>query len=274
MSLLPIKSAFALRSIPFLFVSLVVSVSVPARFLSQHCLNEALLLSANLACSPTGAGDLMSPIGQYIQPIYVDSYPENSGNSYLSLWSYKPVCTEMLEDIGSKLCVYTNITFSGGRGISIFTTPLIAEEFAALPPFRDSTALDGINSSEGPWYTQKLPGKGTGVLAKRNLERGDLITAYTPLLLVHRENALSTQKREKFLRIAVDQLPFATRESYLSLATTFGDPALVVQDIVNTNAYDMQVGGRMHHGIFPETSRINHDCAPKYVHIFLLSANC
>jgi hypothetical protein len=273
MPLLPVKSAFAIRSIPFLFVSLVVSVSVPVRILSQQCLNEALLLSVNLACSPTGTGDLISPIGQYMQPIYVDSYAENSGNPYFSPWSYKPVCTEILEDIGSKLCVYTNTTFSGGRGISIFTTPRIAEEFAALLPFRDSTALDGINNSEGPWYTQKLPGKGIGALAKRNLERGDLITAYTPLLLVHRENALSTQKREKFLRIAVDQLPFASRESYLGLATTSGNPALVVQDVINTNAFDMQVGGQMHLAILPETSRINHDCAPKYVHIFLISAN-
>jgi hypothetical protein len=274
MSLLPIKRAFALMSMPFFFVSLVVSVSVPAKILSQHCLHEAVLLSANLACSVTGVGDLLSPIGQYMQPIYVDSYSENSGNPRVSLWSYEPVCTEIIEGIGSKLCVYTNITFSGGRGISIFTTPQIAEEFAALPLFRDLTALDGINSSDGPWYTQKLPGKGTGVLAELDLERGDLVTAYTPLLLVHRENLLSTRKREKFLRIAVDQLPFATRELYLSLATTFGDPTLIVQDIVNTNAYDIEVGGQMHVAVFPETSRINHDCAPKYVYIFMLSANC
>jgi hypothetical protein len=266
MTLIPIKSTFALRSIPFLFVSLVVSVSVPAWSLSQHCLNEALLLSVNLACSSTGIGDLIYPIGQYMRPIYVDlSYAENGGNPDFSLWSYKPVCTEILEGIGSKLCVYTNTTFSSGRGISIFTTPRIAEEFAVLLPFQDSTALDGINNSEGPWYPQKLPDKGIGALAKRNLERGDLITAYTPVLLVHREDTLSTQKREEFLRIAIDQLPVASREAYLSLATTFSNPALVVQDIVNTNAYDMQVGGQMHLAILPETSRINHDCAPKYV---------
>jgi ribosomal RNA assembly protein len=168
--------------------------------------------------------------------------------------------------------VYTNSTFSGGRGISIFTTPRIAEEFVALLPFRDSTVLDGINNPDGPWYTQKLPAKGIGMLAKRNLKRGDLIAAYTPVLLAHMEDALSARDREKFLRFAVDQLPVATKESYFSLATIFGDPTVIVQDVVKANAFEMQVGGQMHLAVIPEPSRMNHECAPKYVHLFLLSA--
>jgi len=110
------------------------------------------------------------------------------------------------------------------------------------------------------------------MLAKRNLKRGDLITAYTPALLAHMEKALSVQEREKFLRIAVDQLPVATKQSYFSLATIFGDPTVIVQDVVKANAFEMQVGGQMHLALFPEPSRMNHDCAPKYVHLFLLSA--
>lgn len=180
-------------------------------------------------------------------------------------WSYEPVCTEFLEVLESELCVYTNATFSHGRGISIFTTPKIAEEFVGLLPFHDSDILErrGINNPEGPWYTKALPGKGTGMLAKQDLKRGDLITAFTPYLLAHAENVLTTLEREKYLQIALKQLPAASQEHYLSLAKYYHDPTVVVQDVVKANAFEMQLGGLMHLAVFPEPSRLNHACAPK-----------
>lgn len=180
-------------------------------------------------------------------------------------WSYEPVCTEYLEALDSRLCVYTNATFADGRGISIFTTPRIADEFAALLPFQDPSVLSshGINQPEGKCYTKNLSGKGVGMLAKQGLERGDLITAFTPYLLAHMENVLSSPERERFLRVAVDQLPTASKERYLSLATIYDEPSVVVQDVVKANAFEMQVGGQMHLAVFPETSRMNHACSPK-----------
>lgn len=182
-------------------------------------------------------------------------------------WSYQPACTEHLDSIDSPLCVYTNATFGNGRGLSIFTTPQIAEQFAQLLPFQDPAILEsrGINPVDGPWYVQELPGKGMGVLAKHELNRGDRITAYTPYLLAYMENILSTPERERFLRIAIDQLPASSREHYLSLATIYGEPTVVVQDVVKANAFEMQVGGQMHLAVFPETSRMNHACSPKFV---------
>jgi hypothetical protein len=186
-------------------------------------------------------------------------------------WTHKPVCTEYLDGIGDKLCVYTNATFSKGRGISIFTTPRIAEEFAGLPPFQDPRSLSsrGINpepdAASQPWYTAFIRGKGLGMLAARPLQRGDLITAYTPYLLAHMENILSTQDREYYLRLAVDQLPTASRDAYLGLAKIYNDPSVVAQDVVKANAFEIQIGGLMHLAVFPESSRFNHACAPKYV---------
>jgi hypothetical protein len=197
-----------------------------------------------------------------------DNVPESS-ESYFP-WTYKPACTEYLDDIGSKLCVYTNATFSNDRGISIFTTPQIAEKFASLPPFQDPTALasNGINANANrakqAWHTDTVPGKGMGMFASRPLQRGDQITAYTPYLLAHMENILSTTEREHFLGLAVDQLPPASREAYLALAKIYNVPSVVVQDVVKANAFEIQVGGEMHLAVFPESSRFNHACAPKY----------
>lgn len=193
-------------------------------------------------------------------------------------WTHKPICEEQLDESGEPFCIYTNASFSNGRGISILTTPAIAEEFAALPPFQDSMALSskGINldpdMNDRPWYTASLPGKGVGMLASRLLQRGDLITAYTPCLVAHVGDSLFTEDRERLLRLGVDQLPPATRDAYLALAKIYDEPDVVAQDVLKANGFDMKVGGLKHGAVFPEASRYNHACAPKYVLLSTLSS--
>lgn len=101
------------------------------------------------------------------------------------------------------------------------------------------------------------------MLAKRDLKRGDLITAYTPYLLAHTENILATLEREKFLQIAVSQLPEASQERYYELARYYHEPSVAVQDIIKANTFEVQVGGQVHLMVVPEPSRYNHACAPK-----------
>jgi hypothetical protein len=235
------------------FVSRAFSNSIGAPTPPQHCLHKSLL-STSLACSSIGTGDLASSIHHDLAPISVDPYYQ-----FLP-WSYKPVCTGYLQSIGSKLCVYTNASFSNGRGISIFTTPQIAKQFAALPPFQRPTALNGINEYEVLWQTQQLEGKGVGMLASQRLNRGDLITAHTPVLLVYRETELSMQERERYLRMAINQLPPTTRKAYLSLSVVFGDPSLIVQDILKANTFEIEIGGHMHLALFPEVGLVLSFC--------------
>ncbi|KAJ9302063.1 hypothetical protein DTO271G3_929 [Paecilomyces variotii] len=177
-------------------------------------------------------------------------------------WSFKPSCTEFIPSIQSELCVYTDRSFADNRGISIFTTPQIADEFVRLRPFRDPAILAGINNPEGPWHPQNLPGRGIGLLAKTRIDPGERLMAYTPLLIMHQHHQISIPVREKFLRLAIEQLPDASKEQYLRLATIYGNLSVIVQDVIQTNAFEMQVGGEMHLAIFPEASRMNHDCAP------------
>jgi hypothetical protein len=179
-------------------------------------------------------------------------------------WPSEPSCTGVLKGLEAELCVYTNVRFSAGRGLSIFTTPQIWLEFTSLPIIQDSYVLATANKPDGAYHTRQLPRKGVGMLANGKLERGDVITAFTPVLLVYMEDVLSTPKREQFLRLAVDQLPPKTRDAYLNLATIYGDKATIIQDVLKANTFEVQIGGARHLAIFPETSRINHDCGPKY----------
>ncbi|KAF2185295.1 SET domain-containing protein [Zopfia rhizophila CBS 207.26] len=255
-----------MRSIPFEFllssflsVSLALSRNPPVQILSNQCWHEFPLSSVLLQTSYNGVDELVIP-----SEASTSSILGSTGQADFGPWSYPLVCTGVLQTLGSKLCVYTNASFGDGRGISIFTTPRIAAEFVTLPALQDPTALDGngINTFSGSWYAEELPGKGVGMLARRNLKPKDRITAYTPALLAHLEDELPTMEREKYFRIAISQLPAATRDSYLQLATVYGKPQIRVQDIVKANTFQLHIGGQNHLAVFPETSRLNHDCSP------------
>lgn len=103
------------------------------------------------------------------------------------------------------------------------------------------------------------------MVAKTLLQPKDRITAYTPALIALLESELSILEREKLYRTAINQLPERTRESYLQLAYVYGHPDIRIQDIVKANTFQLEVGGHNHLAVFPETSRLNHACDPKYV---------
>jgi hypothetical protein len=182
-------------------------------------------------------------------------------------WSYAPVCTHVLESIDDKLCIYTSTSFGNGRGISIFTTSTTAKQFAALPAFKDPLALtsQNMNTPTNSWRATSIPNKGIGMLATKSLEFKDRVTAYTPALLAYLETELPTLEREMWWRFAIEQLPAKIKDEFLSLAYVFGDERFRVQDIVKANTFQMEVGGVNHLAVFPETSRLNHACNPKYV---------
>jgi hypothetical protein len=232
--------------------------------LFQQCWHETPFSSVHLQSSRDGISELV--IGLSLSSLSSPDHAPKSRSKFHP-WSHEPVCTEILESVGSKLCVYTNASFADGRGISIFTTPRIADEVAASPAFRDPAALSNmdINTFSGAWYTEELPGKGVGMLAKKKLSHGTRVTAYTPALIAYLEQDLPTLKREEFYRVAVNQLPPRTKDSYLRLATVYGDPRVRAQDVVKANTFQMHVGGQNHLAVFPETSRLNHACSPKYV---------
>ena len=79
-------------------------------------------------------------------------------------------------------------------------------------------------------------------------------------------SAFPLQLREKMLKTAVDQLPKSSRDAYFSLAASMFDEALNVIDIIKTNAFELFVKDSRYAAIFPEPSRMNHDCAPNAIY--------
>lgn len=179
-------------------------------------------------------------------------------------WSYPPLCTPPLPSIQSSLCIYTSTTFASGRGISVVTTPELAAHVASLPAFTDPSLLEANKTNEpsGLWFTSSIPHKGIGTLALHNLTPQTQILRYTPAFLAYLEADLSTLDRESLWATAISRLPSATRASFQSLMYIYGDPRVRTQDITKANTFQLSIRGANHLAIFPEASRLNHDCTP------------
>ncbi|KAJ4983038.1 ribosomal RNA assembly protein KRR1 [Stagonosporopsis vannaccii] len=158
----------------------------------------------------------------------------------------------------------TSTTFASGRGISIVTTPALAAHIATLPAFTSPSLLTSTktNQHSNTWFTSSIPGKGVGTLALHDLSPGTQILRYTPAFIAYLEADLSTLARESLWHSAITRLPPQTRSASLSLATIYGDPRVRAQDITKANTFQLLLRGANHLAIFPETSRLNHDCGP------------
>lgn len=227
----------------------------------RHCSLASNILDDLPSCHHYGSLEILTSLTRKSSPILVD--PIQVDPLLYFPWTHKPYC---YQSPTLELCVYTNASFASGRGISIFTTPELAKTFSQLPAFQDATVHTpptNIPESSIPGSVQPIPSKGLGILASRSIKREELITSYTPLLLVFRESELSTSQREEFLTRAVKQLPEKSRKRYYEMATAYGLKGIETQDRLKANIFGADVGGLEHLAIWPEAARVNHECGPK-----------
>ena len=233
---------------------------------SSQCLLQPITLFGDVSCSPTGAsyyssGPRSSASVTPHDKVQVNHRRPREGHQ----WSHKRVCTGFLEKLKSELCVYTDEDFAGGRGISLFTLPRIADELSKSRLFRDPDALNEMVKHGNLMFSASdMPEIGFRVLAQGPHKRGEVVTANVPILIGTHENELSWQEREELLRVAVLQLPVFTQKLVDKLSGDLGGPHLLLTSIMAANAgFSMVHGGRKHFALFPELAIINHSCAPK-----------
>ncbi|KAL5114689.1 hypothetical protein ACEQ8H_007423 [Pleosporales sp. CAS-2024a] len=241
-----------------LYIASATAISPTQVILERQCWIEHTLVSASHYTSKSGQ-EYVYPVYKFIQPQPKDYSP----------WSRAPVCTPKLSSIDDILCIYSSSSFGSGRGISIFTTPLAAKQFLELPAFKHKLALQerDVNVPTDVWRASSIPNKGIGLIASKPLEFGDRIMSYTPVFMAYLEGELSPLDRETWWRYAIDQLPERSRDEFLNLARILHDDRVMVQEIVKSNTFQMEVGGVNHLTVFLETSRLNHACDPNAQYI-------
>ena len=227
--------------------------------LQNQCHAETWLHTVNLECHKSSTESLSVDVAH---PII--SSPQPSLFDLPWPWTHPPSCTPPLPSIPTGLCVYVNGNFADGRGIAIVTTPGLGRHVASLPAFRSQEKMrEGkVNVHSGLWRTEEMEEKGIGSLASQDLEPDTQILTYTPAFVAYLEHSLPTLERETIWRTALLQLPQETRDSFLALSYVHQDERVRVQAIVQANTFQLNIDGVNHLAIFPETSRLNHDCAP------------
>ncbi|KAL2264245.1 hypothetical protein VTK26DRAFT_9021 [Humicola hyalothermophila] len=154
----------------------------------------------------------------------------------------------------TEFCIYS--TSSLGDGISLITTARNAYRAASFPV----TPHTGIEPTA--YYEAEVPGKGVGLIANRTIRKGEIIMRRLPVLLIQSTPHLNMEPevREELYQTAVDMLPETTRGRFMR---QMGDSLF---SKVDRNSFRLMVDGdhelSPHLAVFPEVSRMNHDCRP------------
>lgn len=187
----------------------------------------------------------------------------------VSRWKHQEPCFRNGTD---EFCVYSAPDFAEGRGVSMILPKKRAAKIATLPAFADPESIRGINQDlvqdRPPVYNVvEMPGKGLGVVAAKHLVRGDLIIANTVSIMIDYEafGKMPQHEVNKLMAAAVDYFPEMHRSRFLNLSTHADTMSHLhkVERLVATNAFDLEGpddGEFGMHAVFPEISRLNHDC--------------
>lgn len=140
-------------------------------------------------------------------------------------WTRGDVCHELPGDPDTEFCTFTHLSFNGGLGISIVTTPEVFEKVSALPVFAGQGAVGpaagGRTAPPVPYRDVPVAGKGIGLVAAARLGPGEVYMARTPAVMLDDAafRLLGRARLTRLLARAVDDLPRGHRAEYLNLTT-------------------------------------------------------
>ncbi|KAL0930504.1 uncharacterized protein CTRU02_214579 [Colletotrichum truncatum] len=161
-------------------------------------------------------------------------------------------------------CAYSRPSFANGRGIVLVSTAYNAEEASHISAFTTSANDVKDKGDSALFRVVEMPGKGLGLIAAKKIKRGQSIMTLPPAIVIHRRfiDDVDLENQYRLLDIAVNNLPKATREVFLSQMGQSGGHK--VHDIIHTNSFEMRLAIKdgHHFGNYPEVSRFNHDCRP------------
>jgi hypothetical protein len=240
----------------------------------------ALLTRGNCeTTAPTGAeaevstwnsGGLTFPFHNSSCPLPIDDVSVESGGGFTP-WSHAPFCAEW-QAKGTpegwanpvvKYCVYTSAAFRGNHGISVITTPELAASMSvglddAVVPLhiRDhaTSSMNSFGGGELVFGISELPGRGLGTMARHKIRKWTTIVAGYPAILARMDfmEVLEEKDVREVLSRAVGQLPQEQQENIFTLARSTGGG--VLQDILKTNIFGVEIEGVLHMALIPEGS--------------------
>jgi len=187
---------------------------------------------------------------------------DDDGARLASGWTHTTPC---IRNGTTEFCVYSDATFADHRGISVITTADRAQYFLQRKGFTKPEVNRGVNQDleqdRLPVYeVVAIPGKDMGVVAKKPLNRGDLIMSNTASIMVDYGafEVLSAPDILKLQSTGLDYLPLKHRARLLNLSTHDQVEGYDkrVEKILATNAFDIELDDEEEDNfyvVFPES---------------------
>jgi hypothetical protein len=222
----------------------------------EICLSSPLLQHEVHVEQPICAAHTIQPAQNFIQ-VEPELWDEND-ERYIPAKDYKlSPPWKGPESCFTEFCIYSNKEI-GGSGMVLITAARQAYLAANFPV----PAQSSIEPTA--YYEKKIPGKGIGLVANRTIHKGEIIFRALPAMLIQAtpHMDLDPEVREDLYRQAVDKLPESTREKFMK---QMGD---TIYAKMEKNAFRLYTDGDKAHSAhlasYPDVSRFNHDCRPKY----------
>ena len=221
-----------------------------------------LLLSLANAQHEYGSKPPQQPLGTdcLLGPIKLDAVPSclpSTQDEPWAPWTHRPFCIEH-----TNYCAFTNAHFQGpNRGVSLIDTR----------PQKTTNASSGLMSitkmlssmphtspeadDESPSYeVRDIPGKGKGLVATRKIARGEAFMVDYAAVVADAQlpSRVRREQGRELLREAIERLPAA--DVILNLARSSTDPenVPVAEDVMKTNSFSVEIGGRGYMALFPK----------------------
>ena len=152
-------------------------------------------------------------------------------------------------------CIFSNSEIGGG--LVIVTSQKNAEIISnyTAPPKQQPIPL--------PFNAAKVPGKGIGLIANRDIKAGEIIMVRTPTIIVQAiaHVRIDPEPRNMLYSRAIERLPKPKQNLFMS------QMGKGIHGKIDTNCFQLFVDGKnetgSHLACYPEVSRFNHDCRPK-----------
>ncbi|KAL9949014.1 hypothetical protein ACHAO5_001266 [Verticillium nonalfalfae] len=227
-----------------------------------------LLVSATDPGGPSWRGECLAHLPGSIQwasrntsPLAVDDTAGPRPESWAP-WTHRPSCVEAANDPKVKFCTYTNAGH-GPHGFSLITTPEIAA--ANIDTLQDpsfsSVGAPNLEhwqklEDDPPYEVVDLPGKGKGVVATRLIKKYDVFMSDYAVMFVNFQFTASVRQQDGYEQLHTAAERLRNPHALLSLGRSNpGHQSDIVEDVMRTNSFNLDISGVPHMGMFPKISR-------------------
>jgi hypothetical protein len=178
-------------------------------------------------------------------------------------WTHQPACLNAANNPKARFCTFTDVGH-GYHGISLITYPEIAAASAHMlqdphmsfiPAYDVDPVLLGGKDPNPAYKIVDIPGKGKGVVATRRIRRYEVFMGDYAAMIISAMFPGAVQQMDGYemLHRGADQL--REPEALLGLGRSSpGYKSDIVEDIMRTNSFQMNVVGAPHMAMFPEIS--------------------